>query len=120
MIQTQNSHKPPSTDGLDKSVTKSLRKPSHRQTGGQFDHKGHTLGLIATPGHTQGFTSQLQPFIKKLKEKILRSPVVHFDETGMCVENKTHWLYTARTPKVTLQHIHEKLRKEAMDVGEIL
>nr|WP_241753406.1 IS66 family transposase [Bacillus wiedmannii] len=105
---------------MDKPVTKSLRTPSHRQTGGQFGHKGHTLGLTATPDHTQAFTSQLQPFIKEVKEKILRSPVVHFDETDMRVENKTQWLYTANTPKVTLQHIHEKLRKEAMDVGKIL
>ncbi|MEJ9245762.1 DUF6444 domain-containing protein, partial [Bacillus cereus] len=47
-----NSHKPPSTDGLRKPITKSLRKSSHRQTGGQLGHKGHTLSLTATPDHT--------------------------------------------------------------------
>ncbi|MEI4618697.1 DUF6444 domain-containing protein, partial [Bacillus cereus] len=39
---SKNSHTPPSTDGLRKSVTKSLRKSSQRQTGGQLGHKGHT------------------------------------------------------------------------------
>ncbi|HFJ9287379.1 TPA: DUF6444 domain-containing protein, partial [Bacillus toyonensis] len=34
-----NSHKPPSTDALCKPVTKSLRKPSNRQTGGQLGHR---------------------------------------------------------------------------------
>ncbi|WP_257141493.1 IS66 family transposase [Bacillus toyonensis] len=51
---------------------------------------------------------------------MLPSPVVHLDETDMRVENKTQWLHTASTPKMTLQHIYEKRGKEAMDAGEIL
>ncbi|MGG0324973.1 DUF6444 domain-containing protein, partial [Bacillus mycoides] len=47
-----NSHKPPSTDGLRKPITKSLRKSSQRSTGGQLGHKGHTLHLTMTPDHT--------------------------------------------------------------------
>ncbi|MES5943775.1 MULTISPECIES: DUF6444 domain-containing protein [unclassified Bacillus cereus group] len=47
-----NSHKPPSTDGFRKPITKSLRKSSQRQTGGQLGHKGHTLHLTTTPDHT--------------------------------------------------------------------
>ncbi|MED2934346.1 transposase [Bacillus wiedmannii] len=208
-----NSHKPPSTDGLRKPVTKSLRKLSHRQTGGQLGHQGHTLSLVTNPNHTityspayctccntslecepvkryrirqvydlppiqievtehkveqkecphchsiqesmfpstvsrpvqygpnikglipylthyqclslkrtkeffqdcfghsisegtlvnhtNAFSSHLQPFIQEVKEKILQSPVVHFDETGMRVESKTQWLHTASTPEVT-------------------
>ncbi|MEX5613076.1 transposase, partial [Pseudomonas protegens] len=70
--------------------------------------------------HTKAFASQLQPFVQEAKEKILQSSVVHFDETGMRVEGKTQWLHTASTPEVTLQHIHAKRGKEAMDAGEIL
>lgn len=40
---SKNSHKPPSTAGL--------RKPAHRQTGGQLGHKGHTLRFTETPDH---------------------------------------------------------------------
>ncbi|WP_429690955.1 IS66 family transposase [Bacillus mycoides] len=227
-----NSHKPPSTDGLCKPVTKSLRKPSHRPICGQLGHKGHTLCLATNPNHTithsltyctcchaslnhepvkgyrirqvydlppiqievteqkveqkecphchsiqeaqfpstvsrpvqygpnikrlipylthyqcislkrtkeffqdcfghsisegtlvnhtHAFSSQLQSFLQDVKEKILQSSVVHFDETGMRVENKTQWLHTASTPEVTFQHIHQKRGKEAMDAGEIL
>nr|WP_257148793.1 IS66 family transposase zinc-finger binding domain-containing protein [Bacillus thuringiensis] len=46
-----NSHKPPSTDGLRKPITKSLHKSSQRPTGGQLGHKGYTLHLTTTPDH---------------------------------------------------------------------
>ncbi|WP_255288918.1 IS66 family transposase, partial [Bacillus toyonensis] len=81
---------------------------------------GHSISEGTLVKHTQAFASQLQPFIQEVKEKILQSSVIHFDETGMRVEGKTQWLHTASTPEVTLQHIHEKRGKEAMDAGEIL
>ena len=80
---------------------------------------GHSISEGTLVNHTQAFASQLQLFVQEAKE-ILQSSVVHFDETGMRVEGKTHWLHTASTPEVTLQHIHEKRGKEAMDAGEIL
>ena len=81
---------------------------------------GHSISEGTLVNHTKTFAFQLRPFLQEVKEKILQSPVVHFDETGMRVENKTQWLHTASTPEVTLQHIHQKRGKEAMDAGEIL
>lgn len=81
---------------------------------------GHPISEGTLVHHTNSFSAQLQPFLQEAKDKILQSPVVHFDETGMRVENKTQWLHTASTPEVTLQHIHQKRGKEAMDAGEIL
>ncbi|WP_257205565.1 IS66 family transposase zinc-finger binding domain-containing protein [Bacillus cereus] len=48
---SKNSHKPPSTDGSRKPVTRRLRKSSQRQTGGQLDHKSHALDLTSTLDH---------------------------------------------------------------------
>ena len=60
----------------------------------------------------KSFCFSIAAFCTGSQKKILQSSVVHFDETGMRVEGKTHWLHTASTPEVTLQHIHENVGKK--------
>lgn len=50
---SQNSSKPPASDGYRKPAPKSLRSKSGRRSGGQEGHEGHTLLMVSNPDKIQ-------------------------------------------------------------------
>lgn len=70
--------------------------------------------------HNQVFYELLAPIETLIKDKILESQVVHFDETGMRVAAKLHWFHTASTDLFTYLFVHPKRGKDALNSSDCL
>ena len=57
---------------------------------------------------------------EQIRQAILASEVVHFDETGIRRQGKLHWLHVAGTKHLTYYGLHARRGKEAMDELGIL
>jgi len=229
---SQNSSKPPSSDGLKKPRTRSLRQKTGRGSGGQPGHKGHTLQMVAHPEHIERqrvsvcphcttrlegvavcglerrqvfdvppvrievteyqaevkvcpecgnqvkgafpvavtqpvqygsrlkaqasylnvyqmlplartcellgdwydhtpaeafvldanatVASQMQPSLSAIKHQLIAAEVAHFDESGLGVAGKLHWLHVASTDQLTYYHVDPKRGQEGMQAVGIL
>jgi len=62
----------------------------------------------------------LKPFDDYVKAKLLESPIVHFDETGMRIEQSLHWLHSASNELYTFYFPHKRRGKIAMNAMDIL
>jgi len=85
-----------------------------------FDLFGHRLTdaqiLAATDAMAEGVVSALAA----IREGLTQADVAHFDETGMRVEDKLHWLHTAGTESLTYYAVHPKRGKDALQEIGIL
>ena len=57
---------------------------------------------------------------EQIKQQLLASPVVHFDESSVKVNGKKKWLHVACTPQLTHYTIYAGRGKKAMDAAGIL
>ncbi len=61
---------------------------------------------------------KLEEVEDSIKQQLIDSSVVHFDETGMRSDGKTQWLHSASTDRLTYYEVHEKRgAKAANDIG---
>jgi transposase len=63
---------------------------------------------------------QLEGFEAAIKAQLINSPIVHFDESGMKINQAGHWLHVASTSTLTYYYIHPKRGIEAMEEIGIL
>jgi len=63
---------------------------------------------------------RLERVVEQIREKLVRAPVVHFDETGLSINGKLHWLHGASTPAFTYYFPHQRRGQAATDAIGIL
>jgi transposase len=66
------------------------------------------------------FYKKIEPFENNIKDLLLKSKVIHIDETGTRVKDKLHWTHTVSTSLLTYYMIHQKRGKDAIDEMAIL
>ncbi len=93
---------------------------------GQFMSKKRTAQALAelfgTPvseGTVATMTTRaadgLEGFLDQVKDRIVESETAGFDETGLRVAGKLHWVHCARTGRYTLITCHTKRGREGID-----
>jgi len=100
-LNSRNSSKPPSSDGLAKPAPKSLRQKTGRRPGGQPGRVGRTLQLVVSPdrvqahrldrcpcGHCQGRSLAHEPVVGYEKRQVFELPPVRLEVTEHQAEIK--------------------------------
>ena len=55
-----------------------------------------------------------------IRDRIIAAPVAHFDETGLRVAGKLHWMHSASTPTDVLLTVHARRGTKGMDAAGVL
>ncbi|MFA5824271.1 MAG: IS66 family transposase [Thermodesulfovibrionales bacterium] len=88
------------------------------------DYFKEQIGLPISTGSVFNFNQQafnlLAEFELKLIAKLIASPLVHTDETGINIDGKRQWLHCASNDRLTLFYAHAKRGIEAMDAKGVL
>jgi len=83
------------------------------------DLYGQPLGEATIIAAGQEVADQIQPVQAAVKEHLIQTcDPVHFDETGMRVEDKLRWIHVASTEAVTYLAVHDNRGAKALaDIG---
>lgn len=68
----------------------------------------------------QQMVAQTQASLESIQEQIIAADVAQFDESGLRVEGKLHWLHVASTDNLTHYHVDRKRGQIGMHAGGIL
>lgn len=74
--------------------------------------------VVITANNT--LVTKTKPSRDSIKQQLIAADVGQFDESGLRVEGKLHWLHVASTPELTHYHVHPKRGQAGMKAGGIL
>jgi transposase len=84
------------------------------------DFYGQSPSEAALLATNQQAVTQIQPTLTSIKEQLIASDVVHFDESGLRVASKLQWLHVASTPAFTFYQVNAKRGQGGMQTAGIL
>ena len=68
----------------------------------------------------QAASARLLGVLASIRRGLRQATVAHFDETGVHLDGKLHWLHSASTPRLTYYDWHKRRGKAGMDKADIL
>ena len=81
---------------------------------------GHQLSQATLVNANKVACEILEPVENEIKQQLITSPVVHFDETGLHINGKREWFHVASAERLTFYAVHAKRGCEATDEIGIL
>ncbi len=85
---------------------------------GDFYHHRPAEALVLDTN--AAVVDQIAPSLETIKQQLIASDVVHFDESGLRVEAKLNWLHVASTDQLTAYGVHPKRGQAGMQAIGIL
>ena len=76
---------------------------------------GHNLSPGTLYNVNRRSYERLEVTEERIRERMIDSEVVHFDETGIYSDNKRQWLHSASTERLTYYAMDKRRGREAMD-----
>jgi transposase len=64
--------------------------------------------------------SSLKPVVESIRDAVASASVAYFDETGLRVGGRLHWLHSASTARLTFYTRHKSRGKAGMDAAGVL
>jgi transposase len=81
---------------------------------------GHAPSEACLLDAQQELAEQVEPSLAEVKRQLIEAEVTHFDESGLRVEGRLHWLHVAGTEHLTYYAVHAKRGGEALQAIGIL
>lgn len=86
-----------------------------------FEHLfGHRISETVIIRATEVCAAEVEPAYQHIRKQLIKSDVVNFDETGLRVNQKLHWLTVASAPGLTCYNIHPKRGEQGLTDSGIL